>query len=133
MEKIKIGGSKPHFGNNQLRLGGGLKKDHDYQCAGWLQFRTGKGEDGRQLPQTNEQRAAIQEAYQTLLDLALKHGNGQLQLGLSIKEKGEPGGVWPVLERPLLFLDIPEDLRQNYSRPNFGDDDDSSETDRPQF
>ena len=133
MDKIKIGGSKPHFGNNQFRLNGGLKKDNDYQCAAWLQFRTGKGEDGRQLPQTNEQRAAIQEAYQTLLDLALKHGNGQLQLSLSIKEKGEPGGVWPVLERPLLFLDIPQDLRQNYSRPNFGDDNDDSKTDRPQF
>lgn len=111
---------------------GGLKKDNDYQCAAWLQFRTGKGEDGRQLPQTNEQRAAIQEAYQTLLDLAMKHGNGQLQLGLSIKEKGEPGGVWPVLERPLLFLDVPKDLRE-YPRPNFGDDDDDSKTDRPQF
>ena len=90
MDKIKIGGSKPHFGNNQFRLNGGLKKDNDYQCAAWLQFRTGKGEDGRQLPQTNEQRAAIQEAYQTLLDLALKHGNGQLQLSLSIKEKENP-------------------------------------------
>ena len=33
MDKIKIGGSKPHFGNNQFRLNGGLKKDNDYQCA----------------------------------------------------------------------------------------------------
>jgi hypothetical protein len=125
-------GNRPHFSNGKFRLMQGLKRDVDYHIAAWLQLQT-KWDDNtnRREPQTAEQKAAIAEIVMRLRELAVKLGfNQQLQLGISIKEKSADGETWPVIERPLMFLDVPQDFKMaalenqdedsgNYERPSF--------------
>ena len=117
MDKIKMPGQRPHFGNGKFKMLSGLKSDVEYQAAAWLQFKTARDPEGKPLPQSAEQRKAIANLMAALREAAVTHGdNCQMQLGMSIKEKAGPGDPWTVIERPLLFLDVPEEMRnQSYA------------------